>query len=238
MQGLNNSSIKLDNADGASQSNTKQNDVGDDEVEIITGNNKGKGKGDASPSLEVTKDGYIPVSQITEFIKETLREGESKSSHAYAKPYSARIANMRMPAGYQPPKFQQFDGKGNPKKHIAHFVETCNNAGTYDDLLVKQFVRSLKGNAFEWFNDLEAGSINSWDQLEQEFLNRFYSTKRTVSMIELTNARQWNDEPVIDYINRWRSLSLNCKDRLSESSAIEMCTQGMQWGLRYILQGI
>ncbi|TYK18366.1 ty3-gypsy retrotransposon protein [Cucumis melo var. makuwa] len=29
-----------------------------------------------------------------------------------------------MPHGYQPPKFQQFDGKGNPKQHITHFVET------------------------------------------------------------------------------------------------------------------
>ena len=32
-------------------------------------------------------------------------------------------------------------------------------------------------------------------------------------------------------------LSLDCKDRLFEISAIEMCIQGMHWGL-YILQGI
>ncbi|KAL0291099.1 UNVERIFIED_CONTAM: hypothetical protein Sradi_7034300 [Sesamum radiatum] len=57
-------------------------------------------------------------------------------------------------------------------------------------------------------------------------------------MVELTNSRQWKEEPVIDYINRWRNLSLNCKDRLSEASAIEMCIQGMNWGLCYILQGI
>nr|XP_027062834.1 uncharacterized protein LOC113689232 [Coffea arabica] len=143
-----------------------------------------------------------------------------------------------MPAGYQPPKFQQFDGKGSPKQHVAHFVETCNNAGTYGDLLVKQFVRSLKRNAFDWYTDLTSGSIDSWEQLEQEFLNRFYSTRRTVSMLELTNARQWKDEPVVNYIDRWRSLSLNCKDRLSEPSAIEMCIRGMHWSLSYILQGI
>ena len=145
---------------------------------------------------------------------------------------------MRMPNRYQPPKFLQFDGKGNPKQHIAYFVETYKNAGTQEDLLVKQFVRSLKGNAFDWYTDLEPESIDSWEQLEREFLNRFYSTRCTVGMMELTNTKQWKDEPVVDYINRWRFLSLDCKDRLSEISAVEMCIQGMHWGLLYILQGI
>ncbi|KAK4397526.1 hypothetical protein Sango_1589200 [Sesamum angolense] len=129
------------------------------------------------------------------------------------KPYSKRLGTLRMPIGYQPPKLQQFDGNGNPKQHTVHFIETCNNAGTDSDLLVKQFVWSLKGNTFD-------------------------CTRCTVSMIELTNTKQWKDEPVVDYINRWHSLSLNCKDRLSEASTIEMCIQGMHWGLLYILQGI
>ena len=57
-------------------------------------------------------------------------------------------------------------------------------------------------------------------------------------MMELTNTKQWENEPVVDYIHRWRSLSLDCKDRLSEISAVEMCIQGMHWRLLYILQGI
>ena len=81
-----------------------------------------------------------------------------------------------MPAGYQPPKFHRFDGKGNPKQHIAHFIETCNNAGTDGDLLTKQFVRTLRGNAFDWYTNLEPESIDSWEQMEKEFLNRFCST--------------------------------------------------------------
>ncbi|PHT45029.1 hypothetical protein CQW23_14187 [Capsicum baccatum] len=56
--------------------------------------------------------------------------------------------------------------------------------------------------------------------------------------MELMNTKQRKDETVVDFINRRRTLSLDCKDRLSETSAIEMCTQAMHWGLVYILQGI
>ena len=129
----------------------------------------------------------------------------------YSKPYTNRIDNLRMSMGYQPPKFQSFDGKGNPKQHVAHFVETCNNAGIDGDLLVKQFVHSLQGNAFYWYIDLARECIDSCDQIECEFLNRFFGTLRTISMMELTNTKQWKDESVVDYINRWRSLSLDCK---------------------------
>ena len=104
--------------------------------------------------------------------------------------------------------------------------------------MVKQFVRSIKGNAFDWYIDLKPNSINSWDQLEQQFLNYLYSTRCTVSMVELSNSKQRKEEPVIDYIQRWRNFSLNCKDQLSETSGIEMCNQGMHWGLSYILQKI
>jgi len=60
--------------------------------------------------------------------------------------------------------------------------------------------------------------------MEQEFLNIFHSIQHTVNMTELTNTKQRKDEPVLDYINRWCALSLECKDRLSEASAMEMYT--------------
>ncbi|TYK00346.1 retrotransposon gag protein [Cucumis melo var. makuwa] len=112
----------------------------------------------------------------------------------YSKPYTKRINDLRMPVGYQPPKFQQFDKKDNPKQHIAHFVKTCENAGSRGDQLVKQFVQSLKGNAFEWYTDLEPEVIDSWEQLKTMFLNCFYSTGRVISMMELTNTKQWKGD--------------------------------------------
>ena len=56
--------------------------------------------------------------------------------------------------------------------------------------------------------------------------------------MELTNTKQWKEELVVDYNNHWRSLNLDCKDRLSEVSVVEMCIQGIHWSLLYIFQGI
>ncbi|KAL0416644.1 UNVERIFIED_CONTAM: hypothetical protein Slati_3496300 [Sesamum latifolium] len=181
---------KADNVD-ASHIMGKQVEA-HDEAEVSTKQRYAENDKSAK-DFQVSSDGLIPVDQLKEFIEGTIRskiEGSSKSSLTYSKPYTPRIDSLKMPMGYQPPKFQQFDGKSNPKQHVAHFVKTCNNAGTYGDHLVKQFVRSLKGNAFDWYTDLEAGSIDGWEQLEQEFLNRFYSTRRTVSMVELTTPME------------------------------------------------
>ncbi|KAA0041760.1 ty3-gypsy retrotransposon protein [Cucumis melo var. makuwa] len=89
--------------------------------------------------------------------------GPQQTSFMYSKPYTKRINDLRMSVGYQPLKFQQFYGKGNPKQHIAHFVETCENAGSRGDQLVRQFIRSLKENAFEWYTDLESEVVDNWE---------------------------------------------------------------------------
>nr|CAN63871.1 hypothetical protein VITISV_036033 [Vitis vinifera] len=73
---------------------------------------------------------------------------------------------------------------------IVNKVETqVQNTGTDGDLLVKQFVRSLRVNAFNWYIDLEPECINSWDQMEREFLNCFYSTQQTGLLYILQGIR-------------------------------------------------
>ncbi|GKU92218.1 hypothetical protein SLEP1_g5977 [Rubroshorea leprosula] len=185
---------------------------------------------------QVTMEENLEQQKQEQLDRTILQGGTSQSSLVYAKPYTRRIDNLSLPDGYQPPKFQKFNGKGNPRQHVAHFVETCNNASTYGDLMVKQFVRSLEDAAFEWYIDLPARSVDSWNQLEREFLTRFYSTKGTVSLPELANTKQKKDESVTGFIERWRNLILNCREKISEISSIDMCVQGMHWGLLYNLQ--
>ena len=142
---------------------------GSSEPEVHLEEAESSKKGENSKKLQVSSDGSISFSQLKEFIKDAIKDqvgSGSQSSIGYVKPYTQRIDLMRMPTNYPPPKFQQFDGKGNPRQHVVHFIETCNNVGAYGDYMVKQFVRSMKGNVFDWYIDLKPNSINSWEQLE------------------------------------------------------------------------
>ena len=51
--------------------------------------------------------------------------------------------------------------KRNSKQHMALFIKTCNNAGTDDNLMVKQFVETPKAIAFNWYTNFEPESINN-----------------------------------------------------------------------------
>jgi len=73
--------------------------------------------------------------------------------------------------------------------------------------LVKQFVLSFKGIAFDWYTNPASGSIDSWGQMKSEFTNHFYNMHHIVNIAKLANTSQQNDKLVINYINRlaWSS---------------------------------
>ncbi|KAK2969173.1 hypothetical protein RJ640_016193 [Escallonia rubra] len=162
--------------------------------------------------------------QSATFMSRLELQSNEKPNHGEVNEASKK--NDTNEIGYQLPKFQQFDGKGNLRQHVAHFIET------------HEVVRPVnKGNAFDWYTDSEPKSINCYEEMGCEFHNHFYSTDHFVCMMELTNTKQRKEEPAMDYIKRWRALSLDYKERLFEASIMEMCIQGMNWGFLYILQG-
>ena len=68
----------------------------------------------STKEVQVSAEGMIPIGQLREFIKGTLKykyDVVTKSSLAYAKPYTARIDSLKMPVGYQPPNFNNLMAK-------------------------------------------------------------------------------------------------------------------------------
>ena len=85
-----------------------QSEAADEEIHS---KKSSKLKNDESSSL-------MTIKQIQDFIANAVKAqlgGGVQKTHLYIEPYTKRFDALYMSRGYQPQKFQQFYGKGNPK---------------------------------------------------------------------------------------------------------------------------
>ena len=63
--------------------------------------------------------------------------------------------DLEMPEGYKIPKFETFNGIGNPMDHLRAYCDKLVGIGKNDALIMRLFSRSLSGEALEWFTSQE-----------------------------------------------------------------------------------
>ena len=66
--------------------------------------------------------------------------------------------------------------------------------------MVRLFVGTLRGAAFDWYRRLKPGSINSWDDMEDMFLTNFFDDDTEVSIGTLFDEKQKDRELVENFI--------------------------------------
>ncbi|MQM22128.1 hypothetical protein Taro_055176 [Colocasia esculenta] len=163
------------------------------------------------------------VEQMIEMKLAELGDGEHVAFDVYMVPYPAHHAVKRLPLGItKPPKFDKFNGRGSPKEHIAYYINVMGDLASDESYLLKFFGSSLTGLAFEWYSSLSTGSISDWADMQKKFRERFYIAEREVTVAELYATRQRNDESALDYIQRWRNLSMRCKRPPHQEDAVEI----------------
>jgi len=169
--------------------------------------------------------------ELKEMIGQSIREfhlSQSQPIIGYQKPYPSHFDAVPYPPGYSKPSFDKFDGMhGSPHEHLAHFYSACGETASSDALLIRQFVQSLKGSAFTWYTQLQPNSIDSWGELQRAFLAQFVNTKAKISIMDLANTFQKPNEGANDFIARWRTLRLQCPEKLSELACVQMCTNNL-----------
>src|SRR4051812_4727059 len=86
----------------------------------------------------------------------------------------------------------------------------------------------LESSARHWLKNLSRGSISSWRQFREAFIENFKSTyKRPVSLEELRACNQGTRETLRAYIQRWTILKNSAED-ISDESAINAFGRDLQ----------
>ncbi|CAL2227449.1 unnamed protein product [Prunus armeniaca] len=201
--------------------------------DVIDEQDRGKTNESVTPEQQTKEEkaesstSTISPNDIKALIAEGIREFQLSIAppvQGYRKPFPSHYDAIPFPKGYQRPIFDKFDGvSSSPHEHLAHFYSACGETSQSDALLVRQFVQSLKGSAFTWYTQLPPGSILTWDDMQKAFLAQFVSSKKKVSIMDLAQTTQKPGENANDFIMRWRSLNLQCPEKITEQSAVQMC---------------
>jgi hypothetical protein len=111
-------------------------------------------------------------------------------------------------------------------------------ASSPDYLKVKLFPLSLCDIAFSWFSALPPGSILTWAHLEQIFHDHFYSGENELKPSHLTSVKQQHDEPVVDYIKRFRDTKNWCFSlTISDKDLVDFVFNGLRSYAKEKLEG-
>ncbi|GJY46325.1 reverse transcriptase domain-containing protein [Tanacetum coccineum] len=158
---------------------------------------------------EISDDDEIAIVKKNEEKEMSASDELSKPFKAASKcPFTKRIINFTAPNHRMPTNAKIYDGTSDPADHITRFTGMGNSAEWPMPVWCRMFQQTLDGKARAWFDKLPSGSIDSWDDLEEKFLNRFGMLKACdKDPTEITKIVRRANEALPNFRERWVSES-------------------------------
>ncbi|XP_022850805.1 uncharacterized protein LOC111372655 [Olea europaea var. sylvestris] len=124
--------------------------------------------------------------------------------------------NFRFKPGMIPllPNFHGLESE-SPYLHLKEFEEVC---ATFNDqtcpneiVKLKLFPFSLKDKAKTWLNSLKPRSIGTWQEMQSEFLKKFFPAHKTNALKrQIQNFSQKTNEAYFQCLERFKDLLNTC----------------------------
>ncbi|GJS68382.1 reverse transcriptase domain-containing protein [Tanacetum coccineum] len=132
-------------------------------------------------------------------------------------------------------KGNQFDGrtKTDPHKHIHEFLRICDMFKYRDTkneaVRLMMFPLSLTGEAKTWLDELNEGTIKTWDELRTAFISRFFPPALFDRLLgEIRAFSQHENESLTDAWLRMKEMLRNCHGHnLSKGNIIKIFYHGL-----------
>ncbi|GJZ40881.1 reverse transcriptase domain-containing protein [Tanacetum coccineum] len=132
-------------------------------------------------------------------------------------------------------KGNQLDGrtKTDPHKHIYEFIRICDMFKYRDTkneaVRLMMFPLSLTGEEKTWLDELNKGTIETWDEIRTAFISRFFPPSLFDRLLgEIRSFSQHENESLTDAWLRMKEMLKNCHGHnLSKGNIIKIFYHGL-----------
>ncbi|XP_060199644.1 uncharacterized protein LOC132627998 [Lycium barbarum] len=136
------------------------------------------------------------------------------------------IPNVHLPSGFKTPKFDKYDGHGDPVAHLKRYCNQLRGAGGKDEMLMACFSDSLTGIASDWFADQDVTKWHIWDDMAQEFVRQFqYNIDIALDKVSMTKVQKKSTESFREFAIRWREQAARVKPPMVEGEVVDTFLQ-------------
>ncbi|CAM8928949.1 unnamed protein product [Rhodiola kirilowii] len=131
------------------------------------------------------------------------------------------------------PKFSGRQGE-SATTHLQRYHGICQDLRPYgvevEDFKLKAFYFSLIDAANDWFLSLPSGSIQTWDQMQKRFLNKYYPSGRAMQVRrQFQDLRQGPNETMYEYVEKFQALEQSCGNlELPKKLIVEYMLEGLR----------
>ncbi|XP_070037279.1 uncharacterized protein [Nicotiana tomentosiformis] len=137
--------------------------------------------------------------------------------------------DVRLPLGFKTPKFEKYDGHGDPIAHLKRYCNQLRGAGGKEELLMAYFGESLTGVASEWFMDQDTSRWYVWDDMALAFVKQFqYNIDITPDRNSFSNLKKKPTESFREYAIKWREQAASVKPPMDDHELITVFLQDQE----------
>ncbi|XP_059285130.1 uncharacterized protein LOC132038485 [Lycium ferocissimum] len=136
--------------------------------------------------------------------------------------------NLDLPEGFKVPRFELFNGTGNPKAHLRADCDQLVGVRDNQALIMRLFGRSLTREASKWFTAQYIRRWVTWEDIAAAFMERFRFYMETVpDRYYLEKVKQKSIENFREYASRWRTEAARVQPPMDEEELVSVfiCSQ-------------
>ncbi|GAA0139164.1 hypothetical protein LIER_00767 [Lithospermum erythrorhizon] len=146
---------------------------------------------------------------IKEMMKALIPTATQRKECKTKMPFTDRLNAIPLPKGFILPQFTQFNGTGDPIKHLQGFLAKMTITSNDPDIYAKVFSNSLADCALDWYMALPLKSIDSYQKTADAFVAKFRSAiQKHQAERALMDIQQGPTETLRSYQKRYNYILL------------------------------